>query len=549
MIFMSILMFTTLYGQQKNSNRSDDIPHLEQKGKTYQLMVDGNPFLILGGELGNSSFTSLEYMKPNWKKLTELNLNTVLAPIYWELIEPVEDKFDFDLYDKLINEARKNNLKLILLWFGSWKNSMSSHVPSWVKLDQERFPRAKDDQGRSQEILSPFSNNNLQADLKAFRSLMQHIKDIDKNDHTIIMVQVENEIGMLPSARDYSELANERFNDSIPTDFIEYLSKNKENLVLEFKELWEKNGYKKSGTWKEIFGEGLHTYEIFMAWYFAKFTNAITEAGKEIYPLPMYVNAALNRPGRLPGEGYPSGGPLPHLMDIWKVGAPSIDFLAPDIYFPNIKYWCDLYVRQNNVLFIPEAGGDSLAAAKAFFTIGHYNSLGYSPFSIESIADPENEPLGKVYDLIKQIIPLITSNKDQYKIDAVLLDKELPESVLQFGDYEFTVEHSYTLGYEANSKNDQWETAGAIIIQTGENEFYLVGSGVVITFKNIKNPDLIVGILKDEEGKFIHQDSIGDDRSWKVIRYLNGDQTHQGRHIRIFFNNYSIQRFELYNYK
>ena len=236
-------------------------------------------------------------------------------------------------------------------------------------------------------------------------------------------------------------------------------------------------------------------------------------------------------------------------MDIWKAGAPSIDFLAPDIYFPNIKYWCDLYVRQNNVLFIPEAGGDPLAAAKALFTIGHYNTLGYSPFSIESTADPENEPLGKVYDLIKQIIPLITSNKDQYKIDAVLLDKELPESVLQFGDYEFTVEHSYTLGYEANSKNDQWETAGAIIIQTGENEFYLVGSGVVITFKNIKNPDLIVGILKDEEGKFIHQDSIGDDRSWKVIRYLNGDQTHQGRHIRIFFNNYSIQRFELYNYK
>jgi len=419
---------------------------------------------------------------------------------------------------------------------------MSSHIPSWVKLDQERFPRAKDDKGKTQEILTPFSDHNLQADLKAFQALMKHIKEFDGNEHSIIMIQVENEIGMILSARDYSELANERFNENVPTDFIEYLKKNKENLVPEFKEVWERKGYKRSGTWKEIFGEGFNTDEIFMAWYYAKFTNTIIEAGKAIYPLPMYVNAALNRPGRLPGEGYPSGGPLPHLMDIWKAGAPSIDFLAPDIYVPNIKHWCDLYTRQGNILFIPEAGNGPLAAAKTLFTIGHYNSLGYSPFSIESTSDPENKPLGKVYNLIKQITPLITANKGQYKIDGVLLDKEMQESVLQFGDYEFTVKHSYTLGYEANSKNDQWETAGALIIQTGDNEFYLVGSGVVITFKNLKNPDLIVGILKDEEGKF-------ENNTWKVIRYLNGDQIHQGRHIRIFLDDYSIQRFELYNYE
>ncbi len=518
------------------------LPHLSSKGTAIQLIVNGEPFLILGGELGNSSFSSLEYMEPIWPILKAMNLNTVLAPVYWELIEPVEDNFDFELYDKLIKKARNYNLKLVLLWFGSWKNSMSSHAPSWVKLDQERFPRVKDDQGRSHEILTPFSENNLNADLKAFQSLMNHIKEIDENENTIIMIQPENEIGMLPTARDYHPLANEKFQATVPEEFIRYLKKNKENLVPEFKAVWEKRDYKVSGTWEEIFGKDPHTDEIFMAWYYAKFTNTIVEAGKKIYPLPMYVNAALNRPGWLPGS-YPSAGPLPHLMDVWKAGAPSIDFLAPDIYFPNLEHWCDLYTRQSNPLFIPEDRGDPSAAAKALFTIGHYESLGYSPFSIESIPDPENEPLGKVYNLIEQFTPVIAAHQGQKKIEGLLFDKEKLEIVFRLGNYEFTAKHSYTLGYEPNSKNDIWEKTGAILVQTGENKFYLVGSGVVLTFKNLKNPDLNVGILKAEQGRF-------ENHQWKVIRHLNGDQTHQGRHIRILLTDgFWIQRFELYNYK
>ena len=518
-------------------------PHLEKTGLTTHLVVDGKPFIILGGELGNSSFTSLEYMEPIWPKLNAMNLNTVLAPVYWELIEPVEGKFEFELYDKLIRKARNYNLKLVLLWFGSWKNSMSSHAPGWVKLDQERFPRVKDNTGQSQEILTPFSKNNLEVDSKAFQALMKHIKDIVDNEHSIIMIQPENEIGMLPVPRDYSESANEKFNDNVPGELITYLKSNKENLVPEFKEVWERNGYKESGTWEEIFGQGPHTDEIFMAWYYAKFVNAVAEAGKKIYPLAMYVNAALNRPGRLPGYGYPGAGPLPHIMDIWKAGAPSIDFLSPDIYFPDIEHWCDLYTRQNNPLFIPEAQGGPAAAAKALFTIGHYESIGFSSFSIESTSDPGNEPIGKSYGLIKQLTPIITANQGQNKIDGVLFDNENRQRIIKFGDYEFTAKHSYTLGYEENSKNDTWETTGALIVQTAENEFYLAGSGVVITFKNIKNPELKVGILKAEEGKF-------ENNKWKVIRYLNGDQIHQGRHIRILLSDgYMIQKFELYNYK
>lgn len=540
-LLVIILLFSLSVEVYTQSN-DNDIPSLKLNGNKTQLIVDGKPFIILGGELGNSSFTSLEYMNPIWPKLKSMNLNTVLAPVYWELIEPVEGEFNFDLFDDLVVESRKNDLKLIILWFGSWKNSMSSHAPAWVKTNQSRFPRVKDDNGKSHEILTPFSENNLKADLKAFQALIQHIKEIDEEENTIIMIQPENEIGMLPTARDYHPLANKKFKENVPSELIKYLLINKKNLVPEFKDFWERNGFKDSGSWEEVFGFGPETDEIFMAWYYAKFTNRIVEAGKNIFPLPMFVNAALNRPGKLPGE-YPSAGPLPHLMDIWKAAAPSIDFLSPDFYNPDFKHWCDLYTRQNNPLFVPEHRFDNTVAAKALYSIGHYEALGFSPFSIESNNNPNGESLGKVYKLIDQLTPIITGNQGINKIDGVIVDKKNKEDVWQFGDYEFTVKHSYTLGYEPNAKNDEWETTGAIVIQTGENEFFLAGSGIVTTIKNIRNPNLNVGILKAEEGKF-------ENNNWKVIRHLNGDQTHQGRHIRILLtDDYFIQRFELYNYE
>ena len=521
-----------------SQQKQHQMPHLQKTGETTQLIVNGEPFLIRGGELGNSSFTSVEYMAPIWPKLKAMHMNTVLTPVYWELIEPEEGRFDFALFDQLVAEARQNDLKLVLLWFASWKNGMSSHAPAWVKKDQERFPRVKDDVGKSHEILTPFSDNNLQADLKAFQTLMQHIKEIDEGQNTIIMIQAENEIGMLPVARDHHPLANEKFQENVPAEFIEYLQKNIENLVPEFYEVLAQNGFKTSGTWEEIFGKGAQTDEIFMAWYYAKYTNEVIKAGKAIYPLPMYVNAALNRPGAEPGKGYPSAGPLPHLMDVWKAAGPSIDFLSPDFYNPDFKHWCDLYTRRGNPLFVPEHRFDNTVAAKAAYAFGHYEAIGFSPFSIESAENPEKEALGKMYTLIEQLASLITTHQGQHKMEGVLVDKE---NVFQLGDYEFTVCHSYTLGYERGAWNDGWDPAGAIIVQTADNEFYMAGSGVVATFKNLRNPDLNVGILKVDEGRF-------ENNEWRVIRHLNGDQTHQGRPVRIFYDDYSILKFELYNY-
>ncbi|CAH0994363.1 hypothetical protein EMA8858_00472 [Emticicia aquatica] len=535
-LLISVLIILPFCGSGQNNN-----PYLIKKGTATQLIVDNKPFIILGGELGNSTATTAQNMQNVWPKLKSMNLNTVLMPVYWELIEPQEGKFDFSLYQELITDARKNDMKIVLLWFGSWKNSMSSHAPAWVKLNQERFPRVKDNTARSQEILSSFSENVLESDKRAFENLMSFIKDFDSKNHTVIMVQVENEIGMLPSARDYQSLAEEAFKKPIPDDLMNYLQQNKEKLVPEFLQIWKANGLKTKGNWEEVFGKSLQTDEIFMAYFYAKFSNKIAEAGKKKYILPMFVNAALNRIGREPGN-YPSAGPLPHLMDVWKAAGTSVDFLSPDFYNPDFKHWCDLYTRQDDVLFVPEHVFDNTVAAKALFTIANYEGIGFSPFSIESTQKPEDEPIGKMYGLIKELSQLITTNQGQAKIKGVLLSKGDAETVIRMGKYELSCKHDYTLSWTPGAKTDTWPLGSAIIIQTAEDEFFVAGTGVVITFKHRENKDLNVGLLKVDEGNF-------ENNVWKVKRHLNGDQTHQGRHVNIATNQISVQRVELYLYK
>lgn len=504
-------------------------------------MVKDEPYIILGGELGNSSATTMTYMESIWPKLKAMNLNTVLMPVYWELIEKKEGTFDFSLLENLITEARKQDIKIVFLWFASWKNSMSTHIPHWVKLNQKKYPRAQDENGISQEILTPFSENNLNADLKAFTKFMTFLKAFDGNAHTTIMVQVENEIGMLPSARDYHPLANAAFKRDVPEKLMDYIIKNKKNLVPEFLEIWSKNGSKTSGNWEAIFGRGLHTDEIFMAWYFAQYTEAIAKAGKAVYELPLFVNAALNSSKKIPGN-YPSAGPLPHILDVWKAAGNHIDLYAPDFYNPDFKHWNDLYTRQDNPLFIPEHKFDDTAAAKALYAIGHYNAIGFSPFSIESTTSASEEPLGKMYHIINQLSPWITNPSIIKHMDAVLLSKENPETKINMGDFQFTLRHDLTLNWSPKAKEEHWPTTSVVIIEDQNGYFYIGGTGAVVTITSAHKTPLQTGILSAEEGTF-------NNSNWQVIRHLNGDQTHQGRHIRIPFERYAIQKFSLYTYK
>ncbi len=519
-----------------------EVPHLRQQGTATQLVVEGKPFLILGGELGNSSSSDLAYMKPIWPKLVEMNLNTVLAPVYWDLIEPEEGTFDFTLVDGLIEGARAHDLRLVLLWFASWKNSMSCYAPIWVKADQQRFLRAQNSEGKGMEILSPFSDASRDADARAFAALMQHLRQIDSTAHMVVMIQVENEIGMIPEARDHSTVANELYGKPVPAELMEYLQQHKDTLIPEFQAVWEATGFKTSGTWEEVFGEGPGTEEIFMAWHYARYVNHVVEAGKTEYRLPMYVNAALIRPNYQPGR-YPSAGPLPHIMDIWRAGGPAIDFLSPDIYFPNFAEWCAKYHRAGNPLFIPEAGGGAQGAANVFYALGQHDAIGFCPFSIESTDDPANDPLAQSYDVLAQLTPLILASQGKGTMAGVLVDQNNQRQEVQMGDYILTASHDYTWGWSSGARGSgPWPRFGALVVQTGPDEYVMAGSGVIFTFAPSEAGPASAGIGSIQEGTYLNGQWVGG-------RWMNGDQSHQGRHLRLAPGTFGIQRVRLYRYR
>jgi len=534
---LSAVCALPVHGVQQNS-----LPHLRQQGTATQLVVDGKPFLILGGELGNSTSSSLEYMRPVWPKVVSLNLNTLLVPVYWELIEPAEGKFDFSLVDGLIEEARRHQLRIVPLWFATWKNSMSCYAPAWVKMDQKRFPRSQDAMGRGMEILSPFSKENLGADARAFAAFMRHLREVDGNDHTVIMVQVENEIGMIPDSRDRSAIAEKLFKESVPTELMNYLGEHKETLIPEFRAQWAAAGFKTRGTWEEVFGPGTKTDEIFMAWYFARYTNQVAQRGAAEYKLPMYVNAALIRPGHQPGQ-YPSAGPLPHLMDVWRAGAPQIDFLSPDIYFANFAEWARKYQQSGNPLFIPEAAPNSSCAVNAFYAIGQHDAIGFSPFAIESVEEPVSKLLAASYDVLKQLAPLILEHQGKKAMAGVLpegAEQRAPQKA-RLGGYALNVTYERLASPSPNTQTPD-AISGGLVISIGPDEFIFAGTGLIITFETETPSDTSVGILSAQEGKYVNG-------QWAPGRWLNGDQTHQGRHVRLVPGKFDIQRVKLYRYR
>jgi beta-galactosidase GanA len=533
----AILIFSILTGGLvANAQIGPPAIRLERSGSIPQLIVGDQPFLILGGELGNSSASSMDYLRPCWDHFRQMHLNTVVAPVYWELLEPEENRFDFALVDSLIDAASRHELKLVLLWFGTWKNSMSCYTPLWMKTDPKRFPRTADSAGRSQETFSVFGKETLEADKKAFAALMRHIREVDAAKHTVILVQVENEIGMLPTAREVSAVANSRYAAKIPAELAAYLKKNRDRLVPELQGPWVANGGKTDGSWEEVFGKGIATEERFQAWYYARYANEVALAGKKEYDLPMYVNAALPRPGVLPGK-YPSAGPLPHLMDLWQAAAPAIDILSPDFYNPDTRYWCDLYMRNRNPLFIPEMRFDRSVAAKVFLVVGHYKALGFSPFSIESESDA-SLPLGRSYDLLQQLSPVITGRK-WLGMEGFVFDGRNKTSTVTMGHYTITLAHYNTLPWAGGGKDSLWGLTGGMIIQTGEDEFLVAGTGFLASFSHI-DPARVTNIASCDEVKFINGREV-------LGRRMNGDQDHQGRHVRFATEEWGIQKLHLYN--
>ena len=543
---------------------------------TARIVANGKPMLMIGGELGNSSASNLVDVKRNFRHLRQLGLNTVLAPVTWELIEPEEGKFDMTSLDDIIDEARNNDLKVVLLWFGAWKNSMSCYAPEWFKRDTKRFPRVHALDGRPVEEASSLSKNVLEADKRAFCKIMEHLRKRDSKEQTVIMIQVENEIGMIDVPRDYSEDATRMYNSAVPKQLTDYIKKNQESLHPYLKEKLNSLPHKEGcgESWPQLFGDDIYTEEIFQTWTYATYVEQIAKAGRKIYNLPMYVNVALNSRDRKPGE-YPSGGPLAHLIDLWHCGAPSIDVLGVDIYDKGIKSWLEKYHLPNNPLFIPEIRLEDKDAMYALYAFGHHGAMGFCPFSIEDYPLYANSngndmsgmdlsqddqlnafsnikstkalsPLASAYRLLREAEPLIIARQGTPDMDAVLLDNEHREAEIITPDgIRLTIKHSYSLGWEPGAKDAEWPEAACIILRLGKEDYLAIGSGVVITYSPAESSttwqpgDARIGLAMCEA-------IVWDDFS---KRRLSGDQTHQGRHVRIPVGQYDIQHFRLYRYK
>lgn len=547
MAFRILVPSLLLVAVANSGAQTTPLPHIRRNGAAQQLYVDNRPFLMLAGELHNSSASSIGFMKPIWDKLSSLHVNTVIGTVSWELLEPVEGKFDFSLVDAQIRNAQQRNMKLVLIWFATWKNAGSSYVPRWVKADRQRFPlmalkihsgggmgsmlaTLMEQQGTGP--LSPFSEENLKADARAFRALMRHIREVDPR-HTVIMMQVENEAGSLGDSRDRSTAAEAVWAKPVPPALMEYLARNKAALLPELMEVWGKNGYKAAGSWAEVFGADEWADEVFMAYHVGRFIGEVAKAGKAELNIPMYANAWLGpQPGQdLPGK-YPSGGPVARVMDVYRAAAPALDLIAPDIYVPDFKGTCQLYARSANPLFIPEARDQ---VGNLFWALGRHSGWGWSPFGIEDLR--VDGQVSQAYAHLGEMVPQLAEWQAAGKVSAILVNDGDKAEPVALGGYKITLQKGRRpAAAQASNSAASAELPGnvslgsrsmpddmrpfALVINSGPDEFLFIGANADPVFAvDSPGPARVVIAAKDE-GRF-------EKGKWTPGRRINGDELFQ----------------------
>ena len=505
--------------------------------------VDGEPFVALSGELHNSSSSSLAYMdEVVWPALRPLHMNSVILSVAWETIEPEEDHFDFALVDGLIASAERENMRLIILWFGLWKNGISTYVPGWVKKQSSgkdaKYFRVRDGYGKPIDCISPFCEEAVSADAKAFTALMKHLSETDSN-HTVIAVQVENEMGVLGIDRDYSAAAEAAFQGTVP----ETVAKK----------------YGVSGSWAKAFGT--EAPEMLMAWGYASAVEKIASSGKRAYPIPMYVNAWLQQHPDRAGS-YPCGGPIAKVKDLWHLAAPSLSCFAPDIYVNNYREVCDEYASNGNPLFIPEVRATKDSASFLMYAIGKHNALCFAPFGIEDLFGKRSDEIGgglltalnigadafnsdgagarlaAAYEIVGNMKDIIAVAHREGRIHG-FLEYSDAGTTIRLKNYDLQI--SYT-GASASffggaGKAAGSAVAGGFVIENGENSFIFAGSGYNVKILPKTGETRTVGILKKEEGKY--QNGI-----WIPRRVLNGDEGYF-----IMLSDFpQVQQVEVFNY-
>lgn len=500
-----------------------DVPHVESRGGRHALIVDGAPFLMLAGQVNNSS----NYPQPlqsAWPVLDRIGANTIEVPIAWEQLEPREGTFDFSFVQTLLDEARRHDKRVVLLWFGAWKNTGLAYTPDWVKLDNRRFPRMKKPDGSDHDVLSPHGAETLRADKRAFLALMTYLRDHDRQN-TVILVQPENEVGSYRNPRDYGPAAQKLFTGQVPPALLRKLGGS-------------------SGTWSQVFGSKAD--RAFNTWFTARYVEELAAAGKAIKPLPMYVNAALSDPFKEPDpQGVASGGPQGDVLDIWKAAAPSLDFAAPDIYdrkSRNVLKHLDLYTRPDNALMVPEIG-NAREYARYFWPALGRGAIGFSPFGMDG-SDYFNYPLGaKRFDEAT-----LDAFATKYRVLSGAMrawakiafenptwgaarpdDGAAQETTMgswkitaAFGQWQFGQREWFP---EADLPAWAAEPVGGLVVaQLSADTFLLTGDHVRVSFASAAGSPPDGFIVKVEEGHF-------DKGQWTMDRVWNGDQTDYGLNL------------------
>ncbi|SEO56798.1 Beta-galactosidase GanA [Mucilaginibacter gossypiicola] len=513
------LLLTAMFfaGSQTFAQTHDtSLPRLIEKNGRHAFLVDGKPFLMLGGQAHNSSAWPA-LMPEVWKSADAMHLNTLEVPLYWEQIEPQAGKFDFSLVDMLLTQARQHNVHLVLLWFGTWKNGSNHYMPEWMKRDAEKYPNITGKTGKPIDSPSPHSKATLDADIRAFSAVMHYLKQAD-TQHTVIMVQVENEPGSWDTVRDYSAKAQKLFEADIPPELLK-------PAILKTLNVPENT----KGPWAKVFGERADEY--FQAWSIARFIEQVAAAGKAEYPLPLYVNVALRDPlTNPPATHYESGGATDNVIPIWKAAAPSIDLLAPDIYLSGserVLKVIDLYTRADNTLFVPEAGliADN---AKYFYDVLAHGGIGFSPFGIDNNGDVSNDdhlaerltPFADEYAMASPMMRELAQWAFENKIKAVVEHEDGAEQTINLGPWDAVIKFGSGRGGELKPNKDH--NGKAMIVTLDENKFIMTGTNCRITFHPAGgNTGKAWQYLKAEEGQYDHG-------VFKSLRILNGDETDWG---------------------
>lgn len=499
------------------------------------FQVHSRPFLMLAGEAHNSNSSTLRAMEPVWAKAKRLCLNTVLLPVSWEQLEPQEGVFQFDLVDGLIFEARRQGLRLGLLWFGAWKNGQCTYAPAWVKTDLARFRRAEVKQGQHKSTLDSFHGmeystlsclceQTQRADSRAFAALMAHLKAVDGGEGTVLYVQVENEPGLMGAAREHSQEADQLFAQDVPAPFAGYMRDHAHTLREDVRAAVE--GGQASGSWEEVFGPMAE--EIFQTYYVARYIDGVAAAGKAEYDLPLAVNGWLEQG---PPGSYPTGGPVSKMMEVYKFAAPHIDVVCPDIYVRNFCQVCDQYSRPDNPLLIPETATHSHAGPRLVYTVGHYHAWGFSPFGFEDMGEPFGASEGFLFGMdvndpllstpqnvdeyawynrtLAQLTPLLAGAYGTKRLQAVISERP-EEAAMRFAAFELQA----LMDLPMIDRKD----GVCLALEAAEDEFFVLGCGCMLRAASVDPAKPHVDLLDVEEGEWVNG-------RWQVHRRLNGDET------------------------